>query len=90
MHGNVFSKIRSLGVTALLLGTAASAGAQGRAFAAPPPAGYHVKNFSACEVHRHAYNTYVAFYNNVRTPQERDQWREMIKEERRQIQHNGC
>jgi anaerobic selenocysteine-containing dehydrogenase len=57
MHGNVFSKIRSLEVIALLLGTAASAGAQGGMFGAPAAAGYHVKNFSACEVHRNAYNT---------------------------------
>jgi hypothetical protein len=90
MFTNICSKIRNLTVIALLLGTAASAGGQGWAMGAAPPAGYHVKNFSACEVHRNAYNTYVAFYNNATTRQEREQWRQKIEEERRNMQRNGC
>lgn len=89
MFARVFSKFRHLTLVALLLGMAASAGAQS-IFGAPPAAGYHVKNFSACEVHRNAYNTYVAFYNNATTRQEREQWRQMIEDERRQMQRNGC
>jgi hypothetical protein len=44
------------------------------------------RNFTACQVHRNAYNTYVTFYNNASTRAEKESWRRTLEEERQQMQ----